>query len=366
VIVLALAAVLVWQDPAGDSLFSHNEHARLFTSCTTCHSGIATGREADVMPNPQQCATCHDGRTEQRVTWRPRRLEPSNLRFRHAVHERELRRSGDSALACVACHAQQNAATFMAAGRAEPERCIGCHAHRAPLHLAAAAQCNSCHLPLREARALSVSRIARFPTPPSHDADFAADHGTAARASGASCQFCHTRESCARCHANAARLPEITALGSDARVAAMVALLDTRYPVPASHRSLRFTEEHGPAARAANAGCANCHTSQSCLTCHGSDARPAAVAQLPAHGAQGAPGVDPRTAARQITGRASAPGIAPPPPAGPFSARHATRSATALPATRSRRDRPSTPATSFSVTRRRRTAATSSAPLVTR
>lgn len=291
-IALALAATLTWQNPAGDSLFSHHEHVRLFATCTACHSGVVTGRDAEVLPAPEQCAACHDGRAERRVNWRPRPLEPSNLRFTHASHEREVRQRGDSALTCVACHTQGGATAFMAAGRAEPERCLSCHAHQAPSHLAAA-RCGSCHVPVREARALSIARLARLPAPPSHEAaSFTVTHGDESRAGQASCQYCHTSESCARCHANAARLSEIAVLGSDARMAGIISLRPIHYPLPASHRRTDFPRTHGGEAVAAGAACANCHTRQSCLGCHGSDRRADAIAQLPARTSDGAPGVE--------------------------------------------------------------------------
>lgn len=284
---LALVMALAAQTPR-DS-FPHAAHARLFASCTTCHAGVTTGRAADAMPQPAQCRPCHDGTRERVVAWEGPRLRPHNLRFSHREHEREVRGRNDSAVACVSCHAQSGARVFMAAGRAEPERCLSCHAHEASGGHLAAAQCTSCHVPLREAAALGAEQVAAFPEPPSHDDDYVFRHANEARS--ASCQVCHTSESCASCHVNAARLAEITTLG---RLPVHAGLARARrvYPVPPGHRSVGFARGHGTEAGTAGARCANCHARQSCTGCHGSDERAGAIAALPVADAAGAPGVN--------------------------------------------------------------------------
>ena len=282
-----LLLLVTLQQPAGDS-FPHAAHARLFASCTTCHAGVISGRRDELMPQPAQCRTCHDGTTEAVVTWAGARIEPSNLRFEHRRHEQEVRREGDSALTCVTCHALAGATVFMAAGRASPERCLSCHAHRTADHLVSA-PCATCHLPLRDARALSIARIQALPKPATHDDRFVFSHATEARS--ASCQTCHTKESCSACHVNAARVPEIGALGSSALAAAVFATGRRSYPVPPSHQARDFARGHGVAAKAPGATCASCHARESCLGCHGSDERVPAIGALPARSAS-AMGVD--------------------------------------------------------------------------
>ena len=51
--------------------FDHPQHAKLFVSCATCHAG-ATEAGGALMPTAESCVSCHDGRVEGRVQWRPR------------------------------------------------------------------------------------------------------------------------------------------------------------------------------------------------------------------------------------------------------------------------------------------------------
>jgi hypothetical protein len=273
--------------PAADS-FPHSAHRRLFTSCTNCHEGIVNGDSAVRLPAPASCNECHDGVLARRVAWTPRPPRATNLGFDHRRHDTRVSARGDSAVACMSCHARSDTARFMAAGAAPPERCLGCHVHQAPTHLAAA--CEQCHRPLSQATGLAASTIARFPKPPSHDTAFVWRHRETAN--GASCATCHTRESCALCHVNARSVPPIAALGSDMRMAALLRGRRVEYRVPPSHAAPAFLRAHGPLARDNPAACANCHTRSSCLTCHRQEERVAAVAALPERERGGAPGVD--------------------------------------------------------------------------
>jgi hypothetical protein len=193
-------------------------------------------------------------------------------------------------VACAGCHAlADTTGGFMAVGRARPETCTSCHEHGPSGHLARGS-CTPCHGALTQETDLSVERIARFPQPPSHDARYALTHGAEARTSG-TCEVCHSRESCAACHPNARQLAPISALGSDSRVAELVLGRTPAYPQPATHGAPDFLRAHGMQARHAVATCANCHTRESCLTCHRADDRTAVVAQLARRTRDGAPGV---------------------------------------------------------------------------
>jgi hypothetical protein len=124
-------------------------------------------------------------------------------------------------------------------------------------------------VPLTRAKALSDSAVAALPKPPWHDTpDFLSTHGTQAAQSTTTCAFCHARESCARCHLNAATLPPIVALGSDQRVARIVRGKAAVYLLPASHRQREFATTHGTMARANIEMCATCHAQPSCRACH--------------------------------------------------------------------------------------------------
>lgn len=267
--------------------FPHARHAKLFPTCAGCHAGIASGDAALTFPAPASCAACHDGTIQRRVNYAPPvRRGTGLLVFSHPAHAAKA-----SDATCTSCHAAQGAA-WMEVAKANPDRCGSCHAHAADPHLGDANVCTTCHRPLAAATALSESRVATLPKPPSHAAaDFVSAHGAAARASAARCATCHARESCARCHVDARTSPVIQSLASDARVARVVAHKAPVYPAPASHASADFTLAHGPAARAAGANCATCHARASCETCHAGDGARNLLRGMPGPGDAAAPGV---------------------------------------------------------------------------
>jgi hypothetical protein len=289
-------------EPAAEP-FPHARHAGLFPVCESCHAGIASsGVTRDAYPDPATCGICHDGARRPEVRWSGATLRATTLRFSHQRHLAEVA-ARDGEVNCQACHATGDATTRLAVGRATPERCIGCHEHRAADHLAAAVACGRCHLPLGAARGVAPSRIARFPRPPWHgEPDFISEHGPAALQAAASCTVCHARETCERCHANAERLPVVASLDRDPRVALLEAGRAPAYPVPATHAAADWHAEHGEDARAATAGCANCHTRPSCTRCHagGTGSAAAAVQSLPPLVQGRAPGVDPARITRSV------------------------------------------------------------------
>ncbi len=269
--------------------FPHQAHRRVFASCATCHAGIVSGDSTASRPPAPACAWCHDGSITRLVAWLPSPPRPTNLRYDHRAHSRVLASRGDSALTCMSCHATTPGGAFMAVGRATPERCLTCHEPSAPSHLAAA-QCGSCHRPLRDATRLTALDIAALPRPASHDSSWVFAHGR--EAAQASCAFCHTRESCTSCHVNAQRLAPIAALPRDPRMAAVVAGRPLPvYPRPASHQRADFTSAHGALASSAGATCANCHARESCLGCHRAGERLDAITALPRRRREGALGV---------------------------------------------------------------------------
>jgi predicted CXXCH cytochrome family protein len=271
--------------------FPHQLHERLFPACEGCHIGVLSGVEDEVFPDPDTCARCHDGTRAKHVAWSPPSPRASTLRFFHPDHRKAVVDAGE-ADACRMCHAASGAPSRMNVGAALPSLCLQCHTHRADAHLAETAECGRCHVPLAEAVALTVERIARFPRPASHGAaDFLTSHVPAAPIGQASCSVCHARDTCARCHANADHLPQVAMLARDERVAVLERGRPPEYPVPASHRTGDWTLTHGQAALTGPVSCGNCHTRPGCMSCHlevdGSTA--AAVASLPPPGE--APGV---------------------------------------------------------------------------
>jgi predicted CXXCH cytochrome family protein len=296
-----LGGGLLAAQPGRDG-FPHAAHARLFPVCEGCHSGVVSGIAAETYPAPADCALCHDGVRARKVTWSARTARPSNLRFSHARHLTATVRSGESA-GCVTCHAAGQAPRRMDVDAAAPALCLGCHAHTADAHLAAALDCSKCHVPLTGVPGIPAARVLRFPRPDWHDqADFLSRHGGTAVSAGASCAVCHARETCERCHANGDAVPAIAALGRDARIAAFEAGRTSDYPIPASHNDGDWSAGHGGSARAASSSCANCHTTPGCVRCHrGGDGTSAAlIATLPAPLAGRAQGVTPTSTARSV------------------------------------------------------------------
>lgn len=277
------------RSPALADSFPHARHGRLFTACGACHAGIASGDSARARPAPEFCASCHDGSLARRVDWRPSPPRATNLRYDHRRHAARIQAAGDSALACVRCHASAADAEYMNVGPARPGPCRSCHAPGAEHHLAQAT-CAPCHVPLREATGLSAVVIGRFPKPPSHDSGFVFVH--AAEATSATCAVCHARDFCASCHLNAATVDAIRGLPSDPRVATLVRNRRVTYPKPPFHEASGFLRVHGIMARADVTGCGNCHARESCMGCHRAEERVAPVNDLPRRTRGGARGVD--------------------------------------------------------------------------
>jgi len=270
--------------------FPHDRHAKLFVSCASCHAGIPTGDAARAFPAPSTCARCHNDRDQRPVTWTGPSARATNLKFSHTVHVAKSTAAGSPAQ-CISCHAAQADTSWMRVRGASAGGCVSCHAHEAPEHLAESAVCSTCHTTLADARSLSTERIAAFPKPPSHaKPGFSFQHAPS-KANDATCATCHSRESCARCHANASRVPAIARLAPDQRVAELMRGRAATYATPASHIEAGFATSHGTLAAAAPQTCANCHTQPSCRGCHTGARASSVIAALPPAGAGTATGV---------------------------------------------------------------------------
>jgi hypothetical protein len=270
--------------------FPHVRHAKLFTTCTSCHAGIATGDSATAWPSPELCAGCHNGDLARPVTWAPRPPRVTNLTFDHTPHVAMFEgMEGGSQTACQRCHASADSLSFMDVGRANPERCVTCHGQGAPSHLAQQS-CEPCHTALHDATALSVATIRAFPKPPSHDSSWVLHHQTAA--TGTTCAVCHAQQFCASCHVNARMVQAIESLPPDDRVASLMQDRRFSYPRPASHDAADWGRVHGAIAKAGIHECANCHAQESCLGCHRIQELVPALAALPRRTRSGAFGVD--------------------------------------------------------------------------
>jgi hypothetical protein len=255
--------------------FDHDLHEDMFSSCAVCHRG-AEEADAPLFPRAEACAACHDGETAGRIEWTGREAPtPGNLRFLHATHAAKAG-AEETVLACDDCHSSDG---VPGTRKATAEGCFVCHGEGE--HLDVANDCAQCHLPLSEAAALSVERVAAFPRPSWHETpEFASTgHGgycPAGEDSAARCAVCHARNFCETCHVDAAARPAIQALASDERSLTQRAVLRA----PASHSGSGFLHGHGMDAREEAGRCATCHTQESCTVCH--VATPEVAAALPA------------------------------------------------------------------------------------
>ncbi|MEZ4414136.1 MAG: cytochrome c3 family protein [Gemmatimonadota bacterium] len=294
-----LIATAVWATVRADEGFPHAKHEGLFPLCQTCHSGIESGSVADVYPSSGSCQQCHDGQREEAVPWTGPSQRGTNLSFSHVEH---FAATSDEAepVTCQTCHALPGGEGRMAVDRADPDGCLTCHAHEADEHFAPARDCASCHVPLARAHELAVAQIDSLPKPATHEVpDFASQHGAAWEAAQGSCAFCHTRDSCERCHFNGAGVPAVAALERDPRVASLVAGRDASYPEPATHETGSWGWTHGESALADVGSCSNCHTRPSCETCHAGGAS-LAIASLPVLGDGDTRGVQIAMVSRQV------------------------------------------------------------------
>src|SRR5512138_42863 len=247
-VVATLIALVAASARAQRSGFPHTRHEHLFPTCAGCHSGIMSGEAAKAFPAQETCAACHNGRDEREVRWSGPTHRPTNVVFSHTTHEMRSTEAGAPAR-CVNCHATGSDTAWMHVRAASGGGCVTCHTNATSEHLAETAACKTCHRPLAESRELTAAAIGAFPKPRSHgNADFASNHSPKSDASVTQCATCHTRESCARCHANAPQVRAIARLEPDARVAELMRGRTAAYPTPASHRNVAWSVTHGAAA----------------------------------------------------------------------------------------------------------------------
>ena len=161
--------------------------------------------------------------------------------FDHADHSAAFAAAG---VTCVDCHAvglraPKAEAPAPALPAAPWSSCHGCHQgelKKAPKNAPTA--CLTCHASLADLK------------PASHDIDWIAQHGDAARGLRADCESCHTAPSfCTSCHAQRGALSE--------------------NPHPPG-----FSSFHGVEARLDPRACTTCHTPTTCTGCHQSGAAP--------------------------------------------------------------------------------------------
>lgn len=323
-LMLCAAGGLVALEHVRQDEFPHQEHARLFPLCTGCHEGVPEGDRANFYPPRTLCEGCHNGTDRKRVSWNGASPYTSNLKFSHPEHEAERAlecsachtRAGQPRMAveqrvvaarcfechegrshfvdavCSQCHLPLSRTSFTAArverlpkpathdqpdflqrlhgdlAKSDRARCQICHTRE---------RCTACHVNARELAEVQSFETkgpnlqlptftARYFVPASHrDADWLETHGGAARANIANCSTCHTRESCASCHAVNAPKP-VRSLPTRVAVAAPGVSATRR--APATHNTPFFEREHGALAAATPQACQGCHQRTQCEKCH--------------------------------------------------------------------------------------------------
>jgi hypothetical protein len=282
VLVLGIGGGALFSVPQPDR-FPHAKHAGLFPSCEGCHSGVtADDATAVYSVTPETCAGCHNGTVQPEVNWAGPSPPASNVNFSHSKHP---------PAPCALCHEMPDAAAPMEIQRANLPSCLTCHAPGAEEHQATGVTCSKCHQSLGEATTLTVDQIALFPQPSDHERDdFLSTHSSGAAEDLARCAVCHTRDSCQRCHLNGEQISSIQDLPRDERVASLAADRPGRWPAPANHGRLDWSESHGAEANESIGTCANCHAQPSCETCHG-DGEPVVIRELPVPTSDGPQGV---------------------------------------------------------------------------
>jgi hypothetical protein len=246
--------------------------------CIACHEHAAASHlEASL-----QCGRCHvplanaGGLSLQRVARLPQPPDHAAPGFMDAHG------AAADATSCSVCHAR--------------ESCERCHANADRVGLIAALA------PDPRVAALSAGRAPAYPRPVSHDRDWAVTHGAAAGAEAQHCSNCHTQSSCAGCHltgnAVIAELPATTpGAATGVVVASRVHALDvtvrhgglaatgrldcsrchTRETCASCHAGSdsrafhlpNFVERHAADVFAAGSDCQSCHNTETfCRNCH--------------------------------------------------------------------------------------------------
>ncbi len=225
--------------------FSHATHARLGTTCESCHAGVRDARLAtrDHLPGMRQCLTCHggarsDGTRAPGAT--PTRTAPDACETCHLTEPDGVLRTrfpegtltppdwllgmghdadwivrhrwvgADQGAACASCHRESECADchdgrvrpraihpndyltiHPQEARREPTRCASCHTTQR--------FCTECHarLGLASIAAPAVRETGRYHPPP---AAWERAHGLEAKRSLNACVSCHAERDCVGCH----------------------------------------------------------------------------------------------------------------------------------------------------------------------
>ena len=255
--------------------FDHVRHATIrrtrgdtTSTCSDCHAASGASWMRVSGPQASQCVSCHV------PSGAPHLSQPDSAcaSCHVPLPDASLPASRIAGFPAPASHRSSNFMTRAGHGR-DAERpgrqrvaasCAVCHARD---------YCTSCHVDALEVGAIkalgadprSLAIRHELIAPPSHRAPgFESAHGKLATQRNASCQTCHTQESCLNCHRAAAPGPVLALFKAGPGRGPGAA---TVRQAPSSH-SPSWRSRHGPFASASIRNCASCHAREECLSCH--------------------------------------------------------------------------------------------------
>ena len=271
-----------WAPPTASRVsnlrFDHAEHQQAVTdesadstiTCEMCHNEVGQARMTIVATAPDECLACHQitsdhyaaapedcatchltlaqatDLSEERIAAFPTPTDHEAVDFSRSGHGDEAHPVGASytvAASCATCHAQ--------------DFCLQCHVD--------APEQETIQALARDQRSLAI--VATLTAPASHESvDYYRGHGPEALTTPATCQPCHTQESCIECHVTRPR--ELTAMHAAAPNRGVGAQVIRSQP---ETHGQDYSLIHADPASSAPETCATCHTRTECLECHRPD-----------------------------------------------------------------------------------------------
>lgn len=251
------------QEQTGRIKFSHQTHVEgAGLQCVECHDAAPRSKVStdNLLSKKANCQTCHEEQLSQNCTFCHTSDDPSTYAdlqtsereviFSHEFH------TGDQRIACETCHKNLDAKKeFVGELIPAMATCNTCHDN-----VAASNACETCHTNLASLRPTDHNRT-----------DFMREHKRFARMADASCNACHTQETCNDCH-NGSALVKVDKTGRDLtspRSPRLIPIDRGQSTSLAKVHDLNFKFTHGISAKGKLADCQTCHRQdQFCSTCH--------------------------------------------------------------------------------------------------
>jgi hypothetical protein len=243
--------------------FSHRFHVRdAGVACADCHTAAPASKLVSdtLLATHENCKSCHEEQLSSKCTFCHTTDDPTsytttalpkhNLMFSHQKHVEEQK------VECEKCHTGVDKAEIgIHVGIPGMPTCNTCHND-----VKASNACEGCHVDMAALRPREHNRT-----------DFVREHKMIARVSTATCNSCHTQESCADCH-NGSDLVKVDVPGKDLmsmRSPRLTSIDRGQGMRTAKVHDLNFKFTHGLAVEGKTSDCQTCHNKQTfCSTCH--------------------------------------------------------------------------------------------------